>query len=667
MSGWLEYITGSPAESDEPASGCYVVAAVLSDETLVKVDSSARYYPAAQSYQSRASGLYLSDATRGPDGVYTTDSGCYRVMSEAEYTVVKHEEAMRAEARASAAVVTPRTPTTAAPGSNTTTTTTASANGATRAMEDMALAALPVGCGADARMATVVAVGPRNVGLARRRAKTLIDVARANHNRVVTVVLGVDDENEAYEALSIPGERVLLAGANEMRALGDRNAKTRMRLYLEEACLLECIAGSAAGTGTDGSGGVWVLPSAHIPLSSAPTAPSVAKREHDSLVSWKNALNAQWHDWYRRYQRTDEPLDAQDNALLDVYSSFADDSSGDGFDAAPPLRALGDSAVGLLGMSTTMRRLVTHGLVDHTIVWTADNWPETGASWASTGGGAASVYWAASSWCYNTQTAMRRSRPNPLMTTLPSDEDEWHADVDTLLVSLLTYTAPGGTQPFLTRFDDLKGVLGPVVRAGRGDSQLMRVSWWTLHDRTGGVVALLPEGYVRRALHGYEARAPPLPGSPLLAAQGFLVLADADALPLVLPNVDARVKHTNDEERDEAVRAFGRRLWIPNGATAAERHVALAGLEEVPNVATALATFRTQLDTDAALSGGELVPGHRVTGLPGLTVFYTSTVSDDGLSGLRVRWVRRDRAPHMPTLDIDTHEQGVRQTAYESV
>ena len=85
-----------------------MLAAVLADETIVKIDDGARWYPAAECYRSAGAKVELSEAMRGEDGVYRTDSGLYRILTPAQYADIKSVEAARAEAAASAAVSSPR-------------------------------------------------------------------------------------------------------------------------------------------------------------------------------------------------------------------------------------------------------------------------------------------------------------------------------------------------------------------------------------------------------------------------------------------------------------------------------------------------------------------------------------------------------------------------------
>ena len=112
-----------------------------------------------------------------------------------------------------------------------------------------------------------------------------------------------------------------------------------------------------------------------------------------------------------------------------------------------------------------------------------------------------STYWAVASWCHNTQAALRAP---PHAHDLQLTEDDLQYDVMTTLATLLMHTQPGGAQPYKTQLESMRGVVGPVVLAGRGDNEPMRVTWWTLADAPS-LVVLLPEAYVRLYLADYDA------------------------------------------------------------------------------------------------------------------------------------------------------------------
>lgn len=649
LASWYDYLT-APAEGgpEQPTGEEFVLAAVLADETIVKIDDKARFYAGTRTYRSVGAKLELPEAARGADGVYTIDSGIYRVMTAIEYTATKRAEAARAEAVASAAVSSPRATRASSPAR------TPASLGV--GIAQLSLSSASTGCGAHAKMVTLVAVGPRHIRRALERAAPVLEQARRANNETVTIVLGVADEREAEEALRVKGRSVLLAGAHELAHLA-QGLTGPMRAYLRHALLLDCVAGSAAGMSANGGGGAWALPADAVPLDALPLA--LESRGVADLVEWKDALNRQWREWFARFERAQgAALDEDDAALLAAYTSFPTAAA---TKRHPPLPELPADATAVVGL----RHAPPFGGVDHTIRWSIAKgaggayraWPEPAARWASTGGGSASVYWSLVTWCGSTSAALRAAAPPPVLD-LHTDEDELQAEVETTLVSLLTYAAPDGTQPFLARFDDLQGVVGPVVLGGRDDAQPMRCVWWALPDRAGGVLMLLPEAYVQMAMEGYAAQTPSTHGQSYLASQGFLALADADALPMQFSGVEPT-------EYDAELSAFGRRLWIPNGATEREASEAAVAVDSAPKAAAAVPTFRLQRDAELAQSGGALVPGARIPSAAARSTWFTSASSDEALSGLRVRWVRSATAPHLPTLDVDTYGGGA-QLAYES-
>ena len=403
VTAWFDYLTAPAAAGPEqPTEERYVVAAVLADETIVRIDDGARWFPASGVYRSTGAKLDLPLSARGADGVFTIDSGLYRVMTTAEYADVKRAEAARVEAAAAAAVSSPRATRAATPLP------------IEEGLAGLAMHGAPTGCGARAKMVTVVAVGPNHVGAALKRAAPTIEQAQKANNEVVTVVLGVADELEAQEALHITGRRVLLAGAHELAHLRrGREATGPMRAYLREAVLLECLAGSGSGVDLDGDGGVWVLPACGVPLVNPPHA--LEERDFAlGMVGWKDALNKQWREWYGRFSHAQpELLGASDTELLTVYANFPTRTS------PPPRLGLPPGATVCVGLDPAP----PFGVVDHTIRWRVSKasggekhaWPEPTMCWTSTGGGPASVYWTVTTWCGSTRAALRATEPMPAL------------------------------------------------------------------------------------------------------------------------------------------------------------------------------------------------------------------------------------------------------------
>ena len=117
-------------------------------------------------------------------------------------------------------------------------------------------------------------------------------------------------------------------------------------------------------------------------------------------------------------------------------------------------------------------------------------------------------------------------------------------------------------------------------------------------------------------------------------------------------------------EHDAELRAFGKRLWLSKGAPATDAAERVAALDGAPRVAAPPPTYRMQRDTEKAESSADLRPAHRVPVASAQPVWMTVLSNDQTLSNLRVRWVRRESPPHLPTLDVDTFADGG-QLAYE--
>lgn len=636
-SSWLAYLTAPsglpPPELPTPEE--WVMAALLEDGRTVNLGD-ARFYPVSRTYRLVEGSLSVAEETLGLDGVYTTDSGRYRILAADQFEALKKLEAQQAASAAAAAISSgsPLAPIDAAAVQRAATPTAAMA-----ALSVVDQAPAPVGCSAHAKMSTLIAVGPSNVDLAARRAKSVADMARANNNVVTFVVLGVANDAEAAAALALPTPRVFLAGANELRALGSRAARGAIRLYLREAVLLAF----ADASSLDDGAGAWMLPASSVPLDG--TLAALEPRGDLSFAAWKRALNAQWRSWYARFHDDSAELDTRDTELLRAYTSF-------------PRVARHPPLVGFPAGATALLHTLDgppFGLIDHAIAWTpgrsdADLWPLPCERWACAGRGGASVYWSACSWCHNTQAAMRAGAP-ALDAQLTLDDLQY--DVMTTLATLLTHTRPGGAQPYKARLESMHGVLGPVVLAGRASNEPMRVTWWTLKDAPS-LLVLLPEAYVRAALPDYAMRLSGAHDEALLASSGLLALAAVDELPIQFAGL-------TDVELDGERTVFGPRIWAPTGSAPVDWLKAAQG---IPDARDALVVYRTQQDAEADRLAARLAPGQRVGGFTDHLVFYTSSHSDDQLDGLRVRWAFAAGQRDKPTLDVDTHASG-RQLPYE--
>tara|TARA_Y100000389_G_scaffold204218_1_gene255643 strand:- start:179 stop:1990 length:1812 start_codon:yes stop_codon:yes gene_type:complete len=600
--------------------------AILEDGGTARLGT-AQYFQLSQTYRLVEGNLEMPLSARGSDGVFRLDSGQYQILTPSQHVELKKQETMAAAAAAQVAIA-PKPP-------------------IPMPTEQMASLTLhpptpqPTACGLHSQISTVIALGPSNIGLAAARSEQLANVARMNNNVVTHVVLGVASEADARAALALPTPRVFLAGANEMRALSDRSSHGATRKYLEEAVLLATVANSALTNDASDEHVLWLLPDSHVPLDG--TLGALEQREHDgkarSLTIYQLALNTQWKEWYARYNGTAEPLDAKEEALLRAYTSFPVRKQ------HPPLGGIMKSGAAIVGASSG----VPVGIVDRTITWTENHkastlWPMPALRWVTTGAPSrdGSVYWAVATWCHNTKAVLRT--PSLLLDHQLSFEDLQY-DVTQVLATMLMHTLPGGSQPYRKGISKMKGVVGPVVLAGRSSNEPMRVTYWTL-EGAPTVTMILPEAYVQEVLRDYNTVSK---NSPMLSARGFLVLPRADEVPIVFSGL-------SDAELDSERSLFGARLWIQGTARAA----VVVDLPPVP--VRALVTYRTQLDANTTPSN-LILQGARVYDDAAAQVYHVATTSEDQLCGLRVCWSNVD---NRPILDVDTYQGGA-QLPYESV
>jgi len=559
MSSLFNYIR-TPSQEDANL----VVVAVLADETVVRLGD-ARTCPEERVFKMDCSNVEIPFSAKTANQVFVTDSGRYRVMTNAEYATTKRRELARTTPTEGMAALSVNNNNTA-----------------------------PIGCGARAKKATVIGLGPHNIRVAYARSKTLAAVARQNNNVVTYVVLGVANADEANAALALPSPRIFLAGAKELATLS-MNGKA-MRLYLNEAVLIDTVAGSAMGVASDGSGGVWVLPSHHVPLD-RDVAPLVPRRSR-TLVEWRDALNEQWRSFYKSLtEQGVENLSEDERALMLTYVSLEKTPSVDSW--APPgafAMVSGTTPFGHCGSSIRMH----------------DGWPEPNHRWVESSSGGDSVFWSIATYCGSTKAALRHaSRPLDLKLDHTALQSSLLATLEPLL-----RTAPKGA------LYGMRGVVGPIVDGK--DGQTLRMLCFRLEKDSPPMIILIAEELVRRSLHDHNVRAPAAYDEPLLCSSGFVVLG-------------------NDFQ-------MGGRLWkaAPNTSDSAERIV--AELITVPDAALALKSFRTNMDTDAALSSNGLQPGDRVDVSEAFTIFYTCATSDDRLCGVNVRWQLSLEGEHMLVL-----------------
>jgi hypothetical protein len=241
-----------------------------------------------------------------------------------------------------------------------------------------------------------------------------------------------------------------------------------------------------------------------------------------------------------------------------------------------------------------------------------------------------------------------------MRTPLPSLDvqltlDDLQYDVWSTLATLALYAQKEREATALGLLQQFRGVLGPVVLAGRGNNESMRVSYW-IKNNGAPMIMLIPEAYVQVVLADYNSKRPSGHGQALLCSQGFLVLSNVRQVPIEFSGL------TPSELDGERV-AFGPRLWSVSHES---MDSVLPELHSNPEQRNGLVAYRTQSDADAEWTRGLLQPGARVGTSATHSIFYTNTTSDDQLSGLRVCWAAGDR----PVLDVDTVSHGA-QSVYE--
>lgn len=91
--GWMSFLT-TPVSTDVPAPEPYVLVAVLDNGKTANLGM-AQHFPARKVYRMMNGSLEVAEWTRGLDGVFVTDSGRYRVLTQHEHTLLKRKEAAR--------------------------------------------------------------------------------------------------------------------------------------------------------------------------------------------------------------------------------------------------------------------------------------------------------------------------------------------------------------------------------------------------------------------------------------------------------------------------------------------------------------------------------------------------------------------------------------------
>ena len=428
--------------------------------------------------------------------------------------------------------------------------------------------------------------------------QSVASLARKNNNHIIYAILGVSDDVDTVEAVleSVPAaNRRLLAGASELKHTSDDNATWKQ--YLDEATLLAFVPDSL-----DSDTGTWLLP------SSGDACLGIVPRGSMSVRDWAAAINSQ-------------PREGLGLPATGSDTPFARLGAESGMVATAAMRV------------STMQRTIKWVVSDPRDVFC---WPHTQAAWSALSI-SNSVSWAVTSSCAKTIAGLNVPEVK-LDKQLTIEELQY--DVSLTLASLITQTKM--TLP------NIRGVIGPLVIAGRGDEEPMRAIEWTDNVAANErVLMLLPESYVQLAFPDYD-------GPHFGIAQwvnGFLYLENTNALVL-------RVEGCQEEAEDVAAQ-MGTRLWrLPQNTP--DHSFALTAMERFKTV-TEVMVYHTQYDASKTTNRtGTRVPSSRHS------IFYTNTPSSDHLTGLRVRWVFASDRPNMPTLDSDNRDGG-EQLEYETV
>lgn len=458
----------------------------------------------------------------------------------------------------------------------------------------------PTGCSLHAKKATLVAfyaASSEHVKLLWAHMTSVRTLAEQNHNYCVYGVLGAADSEAAAAVLdTIPANnRVILAGESELKHRASDDAA--WVAYLAEAVLVEFVPMSA-GSDT----GTWLLP------SSGDACLGKVPRGAMSLQEWKDAINSQ-------------PRDKVDLTEASSDLPFARLASESGIVAS------GDRRVPI------MQRTIEWVVSDPRDVFC---WPDTRSIWSSVSTGSMPS-WAITSGCARTIAALTQP-PMKLDRQLTVADTLY--DVSLTLASLLSKSS--------CKFDTLRGVIGPLVLAGRDYSEPMRVVEWSDYNQNESVLMLLPETYMQLVFPDYNG--PTFDTVQWLS--GFVCVSNSNVIEL---NADGRCH----AEADEMVEALGPRLWrLPPVTKDWDMAVQAIKLSDVTHE-----TMRYHTQQEAAKSVE--TSGKRIHSSTH-TIFRTTTSSKDHLTGLRVRWVFAADRPTMPTLDADNRDGGA-QLEYETV
>jgi hypothetical protein len=291
--------------------------------------------------------------------------------------------------------------------------------------------------------------------------------------------------------------------------------------------------------------------------------------------------------------------------------------------------------------------------------------------------------WGALSWCHNTQLLLT---PPELHMDRSISLLDWQFDVGCTLSALVQYTETdllenklNPSKPWERMFGTMSGTIGPLIRAGRDDSELLRAVWWSTrkgrhhtNSKEAGldaetpqeepsppdVLTLLPEAYLRHVLVDYYMDTQPDPSGWRCAGvvSGFLVLPDDAIVPMRVPGLSA------SEELD-AAKAMGARIW---------RLSRCELREATQNTNERVDTLKQMMEAPPEWTRGGsseqklLTPGMQINSVAGKHIFYTSTSTRDPLTGLALRWTFAPGGPVLPTLDVD-NAPGGQQATLETV
>jgi hypothetical protein len=503
------------------------------------------------------------------------------------------------------------------------------------------------GCSMNGVTKTVVVIAGVNGKIKRleaamERTKGIAEIAQGNGNALHCVFLGgalpphgAKDEGVAKRLVGVKADGIpelglkpdrvhLVAGPREIQALSlvaSGNATEAVKQYLASSKLVDCLG--PEWMDQQGTGGLWVkatgtqggmmmgkLPGVGVMGANGPRAEWIKSPTPLSPMAWKDELNRRWNS------AANDPKALKDKSpghwqfwmTLGVQSAIDEEA----------LPATGLSTDGCKSTAAFARQSAAFGTVQRA----------AGQCWMDVGASGDSLYWVVRTWCSSTSYSMNLEKLPALDRT--RDAEELQFVVSSTLGSLVQHAerATALTPPVhpWANFGKLRGLLGPCVCGGREGKEVLRVVHWHGHGMPDALM-LLPEAYLRYVLHDMFEEVASTRSSEACAVSGFLVLDDADIVPMRVPGVsEAEQLHANE--------SVGARVW------------------KLP--------LKAQSDAmrDILAAPATLTPGTRLDSTPTRQIFYTFTNFNDPLAGLRVKWVfapgeSRD-ARDMPTLDVVT-------------